>query len=881
MTKIRVYQLAKELGVDNNELIEKMKSLHFDVKNHMSTVSEGEAERIRAEFHRERTVKIDEQRIRPTVIRRRRVTIEETVETPVPAVEPPLPPVEDRLVAPPAEGAVEEPVQEEQQVVEPQETAYESFRADATAPEGHIAVEEPASVVSTRREETEPGELLEPEITAGPMLQEVPEEEARKISEEEEKEEEEEERAVRVEKGKKHLSLLKKLREEEDELLGKKAKLPPARKVVYPQGRKLLLEERARQLIDTEGYLGRRGRVSKEEIEIRKKRVIPKRPFLKPVITTPKPIKRKIRIADQITIADIARRMSVKASEVIKKLMQMGVMASINQSIDFDTSALVAAEFGYEVERITPEETYFIAEEEDRPEHLVERPPVVTIMGHVNHGKTRLLDTIRKTNVIETEAGGITQHIGAYTVHVSGKTIVFIDTPGHEAFTKMRARGAKVTDIVVLVVAADDGVMPQTIEAINHAKAAGVPIIVAINKIDLPDANPERVRKELAEHGLLAESWGGDTLFADISARENVGIQELLELILLQAEMMEIKANPYKKAKGVVLEAKLDRALGPVVRVLVQEGTLRVGDPFVVGCCFGKVRALLDDRGTRINEAGPSLPVEVLGASAVPEAGDQLQVVDDERKARQLAAFREQKAKTEPRAPEGKMTLEQLYDKLRQEQVQELNIIVKADVQGSLEALSEAITRLSNEKVRIKIIHAGVGGITETDIMLASASNAVIIGFNVRGEAKTLQFAEQEKVDIRFYTVIYDAVSDLQRAVEGLLEPSYRVVFLGRAEVRELFHVPKVGTIAGSYVLEGKMERNAHVRIIRDNKVIHEGRLASLRRFKEDVKEVSMGYECGIGIENFNDIKEGDIFETYALEQVRTTQGGPFEKRPA
>jgi translation initiation factor IF-2 len=871
MTKIRVYQLAKELGVDNNELIERIKALRFDVKNHMSTLSEGEVDRIRAEYHRERAVAIDEKRILPTVIRRRRVKVEEHPAGPAPPREAagttpagslPLPQEQTGPLAAAGHEALS-PEEEREQREGPLE-------------EGAAPREEPAHADHT---------LLASAAEEGAVEMAEPGQDTSAVGvapgREEEAEEEDKDRLLKPEKGKKQVSVLKKLREDEEEAAaGKKAKMGVAKKVIYPLARKMLLEDRARQLTDSEGYLGRRGRVSKEELEIRKKRILPKRPFLKPVITTPKPIKRKIKVGESITIADLAKRLSVKASEVIKKLMQMGVMASVNQSVDFDTAVLVSSEFGYEVERLTIEESQLISEEEDRPEQLVERPPVVTIMGHVNHGKTRLLDTIRKTNVVETEAGGITQHIGAYTVQVEGKTIVFIDTPGHEAFTKMRARGAKVTDIVVLVVAADDGVMPQTIEAIHHAKAAGVPIIVAINKIDLPDANPERVRQALAEHGLVAESWGGETLFAEISARENIGVQELLELILLQAEMMEIKANPYKKAKGVVLEAKLDRALGPVVTVLVQEGTLKLGDPFVVGHHFGKVRALLDDRGARINEAGPSIPVEVLGASGVPEAGDLFLVLEEERKARMLVALRSEKAKAEARAAAARMTLEQFYDKIKEGQVQELNVILKADVQGSLEALSEALSRLSNDKVRVKIVHGGVGGVTETDIMLASASNAVIIGFNVRGEAKTVQLAEQEKVDIRFYSVIYDAVSDIRRAMEGMLAPTYKEVFLGRAEVRELFHVPKVGTVAGSYVLEGKMERNARVRIIRDNKVVHDGRLSSLRRFKDDVKEVAMGYECGIGIENFNDIKTGDIFESYTLEQVaRPSEASPAEKR--
>ncbi len=509
------------------------------------------------------------------------------------------------------------------------------------------------------------------------------------------------------------------------------------------------------------------------------------------------------------------------------------------------------------------------------------RPPVVTIMGHVNHGKTRLLDTIRKTNVMEKEAGGITQHIGAYKVNLGEKTIVFLDTPGHEAFTKMRARGAQVTDIVVLVVAGDDGVMPQTVEAIDHAKAAEVPIIVAINKIDLPNANPDKVKQELSEHGLISEEWGGDTLFASISAKEGMGIQELLEIILLQAEMQELKSDPSREAKGLIIEARLDRTLGTVATVLVRDGTLRAGDPFVTGLYHGKVRALIDDRGARVDEAGPSIPVEVLGCSGVPEAGDPFFVVADEKKAKALSAMRMEKSRQAGAAAQTKMSLEDLYERIRQDEIEELNLILKADVQGSAEALAESLERLSNEEVRIKVLHSGVGGVTETDVMLASASSALIIGFNVRAETKAMSLAEQEKVDIRFYTVIYDAVSDVEDAILGMLKPVYKEVLLGHAEIRDTFNMQRVGTIAGSYIVDGKMERNARVRLLRDSVVVHDGRIASLRRFKEDVKEVVAGYECGIRMENYNDVKTGDVLESYTLEQVapRAPERSP-ERRP-
>jgi len=602
---------------------------------------------------------------------------------------------------------------------------------------------------------------------------------------------------------------------------------------------------------------------------------------MKPSLTVPKPIKRKIRMAGEITVGELAKRLSVKAAEIIKRLMENQIVANINQSIDYDTAILIAQDYEYEVENTAQEESHLLPEEGDRPGGKVLRPPVVTIMGHVNHGKTRLLDTIRKTNVMEKEAGGITQHIGAYKVNLGEKTIVFLDTPGHEAFTKMRARGAQMTDIVVLVVAGDDGVMPQTVEAIDHAKAAKVPIIVAINKIDLPNVNLDKVRQGLSEHGLISEEWGGDTLFASISAKEGLGIQELLEIILLQAEMQELKSDPSREAKGLIIEARIDRALGTVATVLVRDGTLRAGDPFVTGLYHGKVRALIDDRGSRVEEAGPSIPVEVLGCSGVPEAGDLFFVVADEKKAKALSAMRMEKSRQAGVVAQTKMSLEDLYERIRQDEIEELNLILKADVQGSAEALAESLERLTNEEVRIKVLHSGVGGVTETDVMLASASSALIIGFNVRAETKAMSVAEQEKVDIRFYTVIYDAVSDVEDAILGMLKPVYKEVLLGHAEIRDTFNMQRVGTIAGSYIVDGKMERNARVRLLRDSVVVHDGRIASLRRFKEDVKEVMAGYECGIRMENYNDVKTGDVLESYTLEQVapRVPERSP-EKRP-
>jgi translation initiation factor IF-2 len=570
-------------------------------------------------------------------------------------------------------------------------------------------------------------------------------------------------------------------------------------------------------------------------------------------------------------VSELAKRMGVKANEVIKELMELGTVVNINQTIDAEIASLVASEFDYEVEKVSLEREDLLEKTEDTPEELKLRPPVVTIMGHVDHGKTLLLDAIRKTHVVEDEAGGITQHIGAYNVQVDSGRIVFIDTPGHEAFTAMRARGAQVTDVVVLVVAADDGVMPQTIEAINHAKAANVPIIVAINKIDKSNANVDKVKKDLAEYELIPEDWGGKTIFAEVSAKEKIGITELLELILIQAEVLELKANPEKLARGSIIEAGLDRGRGVVATVLVQEGTLKVGDSFVTGMNYGRLRAIRDDRGQRIEEAGPSTPVEVVGFTGLPEAGETFIVLDDERITKQIGEYRQQKKREGELASSSKVSLEELYARIQDGEVKELNIIIKADAQGSMEAVSNSLEKLSTDSVKVSIVHGGVGGISESDVNLAMASQAIIIGFNVRPGLKAMQLSEQERVDIRSYSVIYDAVSDIQKALEGLLEPTLKEKILGRAEVRATFNIPKVGTVAGSHVIDGKIVRGGRIRLIRDDVVIHEGTISSLKRFKEDAKDVQEGYECGIGIENFNDVKEEDVIESYEYEEVSPT----------
>ncbi len=585
---------------------------------------------------------------------------------------------------------------------------------------------------------------------------------------------------------------------------------------------------------------------------------------------TVKKVQLKVSIPDEINVGEFAQRMKRTAADVIKELMKLGVMASISQTIDFDTAALVAEEMGAKVEHevhVTIEEKLF-DESEDNAEDLKPRDPVVVVMGHVDHGKTSLLDAIRKTKVTEGEAGGITQHIGAYRVHVNGKPITFLDTPGHAAFTSMRARGAQVTDIAILVVAADDGIMPQTIEAINHAKAANVPIIVAVNKIDKDGANPERILQQLTEYELVPEEWGGDTIVCNISAKFGQGIENLLEMVLLTAEVADLKANPNRQAKGTVIEAKLDKGRGPVATVLVQNGTLHAGDIIIAGTAVGRVRAMTDDDGKKIKSAGPSVPVEIIGLAEVPGAGDIFYAVDDERMARQLVEQRKEKEKEERNKAMHKVTLDNLFASIQEGQMKELNIIVKADVQGSVEALRASLEKLSNDEVRVKVIHGAVGAISESDVMLASASGAIIVGFNVRPDRAASESADQQGVDMRMYRIIYDCIEEMEQAMKGMLAPKFREAILGHAEVRTTFRVSGVGTIAGCYVQDGKIQRNAQVRIVRDGIVVHEGVLSSLKRFKDDVKEVASSYECGCGFENFNDIKEGDVFEAFVMEEI-------------
>jgi translation initiation factor IF-2 len=666
------------------------------------------------------------------------------------------------------------------------------------------------------------------------------------------KEKEEEER-----KRKKAEKLLKKIEEQEFEEQKLKKKGVVKKKVVIKE--EDLYTFKRQKPKGVQSRKGRRGKGVEKRIEEEKK------------IET-KIQKRTIKIGDEIQVDTLAKKMGIKAQDIILKLLPLGIVATVNKSIDFDTAYLVATELGFEVEKSLSIEEAFQAQEEERTEHLENlkpRPPVVTIMGHVDHGKTLLLDTIRHTKVAEREAGGITQHIGAYKVNVHGKEIAFVDTPGHEAFTAMRARGAKVTDIVVLVVAADDGVMPQTIEAIDHAKAANVPIIVAINKIDRQNANPDRVTKELADAGLVPEEWGGTTLYAKISAKKKIGIKELLELIILQAEMLELKANADKTAKGIIIESELDKGQGPVGTVIIQEGTLKIQDPFVAGTMFGRVRAMIDDKGHRINKAPPSTPVLVVGFQDVPQAGDHFIVTTEERYAKELSKFRQERLKQQELAKSSRTTLEDLYSKIGDSEKATLCLIIKGDVRGTIDAITETLKKMSNQFVEIQIVHSGVGAITETDVNLAMASGAIIVGFNTRPISKAQALAEQEKIEIRTYSVIYDMIDDIKKAMEGMLAPKIVETVIGKAEVRKVFSVSKIGTIAGSYLTEGKATRNSMVRVIRDGNPMFTGKLLSLKRFKDDVKEVQSGYECGIGIDGYNDIKEGDIFEFFIEEKEK------------
>lgn len=648
----------------------------------------------------------------------------------------------------------------------------------------------------------------------------------------------------------------------EDDAESKKKK--PAKKKVVDPNAKLSRSQLVR------GY-GSDVRVFQPDRSGRKKKIVAKKDIKSTAITEVKAIKRIIEMSGNITVSELARGIGVKANEIVKRLMQMGTMATVNQALDFDTATLVANEFEYEIKDVSFDASK-IFENLDQSwpgdKDIKARPPVVTVMGHVDHGKTSLLDAIRKADVVSGEAGGITQHIGAYTVKLDSGEITFLDTPGHAAFTAMRARGAKVTDVVILVVAADDGVMPQTIESIHHAKAAEVPIVVAVNKVDKPDAEPDKIMREVSEHGLVPEEWGGDVIFCPVSAKEKTGIKELLENVLLQAELLELKADSKARPRGVIVEAELDRARGAVATVLVQEGTLKVGDYFVAGAFAGKVRAIRDAHGKQLKEAGPSYAVEIMGLEGAPHASDSLEVVPDEQTARKISDHRLSEDKKKQQASQGKVSLEDFFQQSQLEEVAELSVIIKGDTQGSVEAVKDSLLKLSTDKVKVKIMHSAVGGINESDVLLASASNAIIIGFHVRPETKAISLAKNEGVDIQIYKIIYEMVDDVKKAMQGLLSPTKKEIYLGRAEVRDTFTVSKVGQIAGCYVIDGKLTRNANLRLLRDNVIMYEGKVSSLKRFKDDAKEVKQNFECGVGIEGYQDMKPGDVIEAFDIELI-------------
>ncbi|MDO9514635.1 MAG: translation initiation factor IF-2 [Syntrophales bacterium] len=830
MSKIRVYELAKELGIENKDLITRLEKLGIAVKAHSSSLEDSDVERVRTEFALGEKDAIVEERVKKTVIRRR-------------AVRQSTPEVEETHaeLQPEMEGAIGE--------AEEEEAAREAAPVEDTEKEREDEKKE-KRVVPEKKPRRTSATIVRAAVKKEPKI--VPPEE--KVVPPREK--------VRV------------VPQEPEPAAEKEEKAPqkPSHKMKKPVEVHIGEEVRKKktflkQQFDKKGKRSRRGKSQEDRRSWKEEKVISATRIKATEITTPKAIKRRIKIEEAIQIGDLARKMGIKVGELISKLVSLGMMVTINQSIDIDAATLVAGEFGYQVESVGAEYEDIIHREESLPATLKPRAPVVTIMGHVDHGKTSLLDVIRQTNVIEGESGGITQAIGAYHVRINEKDIVFLDTPGHAAFTAMRARGAQVTDIVVLVVAADDGVMDQTVEAINHSRAAGVPIIVAVNKIDKPNADPERIKQQLSEFELVPEAWGGDTIYAEVSAKQKVGIEELMELILLQADILELTADPDRLARGVVIEAKLDRGRGPVATVIVQEGTLREGDAVVSKMEYGRVRAMTDDKGRRVAQAGPSMPVEVVGFSGVPQAGMDFVCVEDERKARIIGDHWLRKEREKELSKTSKVTLEQLYERI-QEGAKELNVIIKADVQGSVEALSEALLKLSTEDVKLKLIHNSAGAITETDVMLASASDAIIIGFKVRPDARVSEIVEKEGVSVKLYDVIYDAIADVRNAMEGLLEPVYEEAVQGRAEVLQVFKVSKIGTVAGSRVTDGKLIRNARLRLLRDGVVVHDGTFLSLKRFKDDAKEVLSGFECGIGIEGFNDIKEGDVIETYTREAV-------------
>jgi translation initiation factor IF-2 len=872
--KIRVYELAKEFGMAPKDLVAKVRTLGVEVANHMSNLDGAEADRVRRAIERERQESLVEERLSDTVIRRRSRTAKPGAARPAPArvaaasaaaapsavvPTPPAPPLDV-----PAGGAPPSLVTPG----EPESTAPAAeAHAHATAEEMLEALlaadEEPAGTAPAEaapEAETEPNLLPAEAVTPVPLPVKIPQP---------------------VVTGSAATGQFIQL----PGLGSREGSVPK----IEIKDRDEELRRMGRGSLISRGPGGRDWRApgapgQRPGGPPRKKVAMAGKKLKQTLITTPAEHKRVIRMGETIGVADLAQKMGVKGNEVVKKLWALGMMGvNINQNIELDAASLIAAEFGYQVESTAFNEEEVISEGqvEDNPEDLLPRAPVVTVMGHVDHGKTSLLDAIRKANVAGGEAGGITQHIGAYRVHTPQGDVVFLDTPGHEAFTAMRARGAQMTDIVVIVVAAEEGPMPQTIEAIKHAQAAEVPILVAINKIDKPGANPAMVRTRLMEQQLVAEEMGGETIFVEVSAKTKQGIDRLLEMLALQAEVLELKANPKKAAKGHVVEARLDRSRGAIATVLVEEGTLRTGDLVVAGEAYGKLRAMLGDKGQNITEALPSTPVELLGLDGVPDAGEIFNVVTDEKSAKALVEHRREQRKRKEAGSATRVSLENILEKIRLGEVKEVRIVLKADVQGSVEAISNALRNLSTPTVGVNVISAGVGGITESDVTLAKASAAIVVGFNVRPAGKSRALADQEGVDIKLYQIIYDAIDDVKKAMLGMLSPVTKEKILGRAEVRQVFHITKAGTVAGCTVVEGKVTRRSHVRLIRDSVVVHTGRLSSLRRFKEDASEVTHGYECGIGIENYGDVKEGDVIEAFEVESIAAVLDQPTSASPA
>jgi translation initiation factor IF-2 len=883
-TKVRVYEVARELGMDDRELMNRFAALGIQVRNRMSALEPAEVDRVKRALEKDRAQNTIEERIRPTVVRRRTaaapVGATPAAAPPQPAPEPPVPAAAraengraTAARAPTPVPASPSPltVMSAEPVPPPEiprmPAAPEPVSAPAppeTPPAAPApAVAEPAFAASAPAPPPAPAPASQP-MPAPPSAPAVPRPSQPPPA------------SVRLAHGNLPPGVIAR-----GNVTAPSAPPPSAATVSR------IVSQHAQQATQRGSYAPGDG-PQKRRVEVArtslgpaarpmpgqrqgKRRPMPGKRGLKTEITVPSAQKRIIRIEDHIALQALAQKMSLKATDVLMKLIQMGMGGvNINSTLDSDTAKLLASEFGYEVENVAKSEEELVAEARGNVAtdgRREPRPPIVTVMGHVDHGKTSLLDRIRKANVAAGEAGGITQHIGAYRVDTAKGPIVFLDTPGHEAFTAMRARGAQVTDVVVLVVAADDGVMPQTREAINHARAADVPIIVAVNKIDKPGARPDQIRSELSGLGLQPEEWGGDTLFVNVSALTGEGIDKLLESIALQTEILELKANPHAPAEGVVLEAYLDKGRGVVANVLVQNGTLHQGDMVLAGIALGRIRALTDDRGRRLKSAGPATPVEVFGLPDLPQAGDQFFVVTDHRKAQEIVEARK-KAQAAKAARTGAKSLAEMMDELRRGEVHELNLVIKSDVAGSVEALVKALTELSTEKVSVKVIHTGVGGITENDVMLASASKAIIIGFNVRPAGQAAAVAKSEGVEMRMYTVIYEAIEDVKKAMAGLLAPEFREKELGKAEVRKVFNIPKVGTVAGCYVLEGTIKRNAKVRLVRDAVQVWEGSIGSLRRLKDDVREVSAGFECGVALDGYNDIHERDVIECYELEQV-------------